>query len=79
FASLGMAVTSYLKTFQHMDWIQIVLMPMFLFSATFFPLSVYPQAIQWVIQVLPLWHAVELMRALAVGVVTWGTAGHILY
>lgn len=79
FASLGMAVTSYLKTFQHMDWIQIVLMPMFLFSATFFPLSVYPQAIQWVIQVFPLWHAVELMRALAVGVVTWGTAGHILY
>lgn len=79
FASLGMAVTSYLKTFQHMDWIQIVLMPMFLFSATFFPLSVYPQAIQWVIQVFPLWHAVEMMRALAVGVVTWGTAGHILY
>lgn len=79
FASLGMAVTSFLKTFQHMDWIQIVLMPMFLFSATFFPLSVYPQPLQWVIQVFPLWHAVELMRALAVGALSWGSAGHALY
>lgn len=79
FASLGMAVTSFMKTFQHMDWIQIVLMPMFLFSATFFPLSVYPQAIQWVIQVFPLWHAVEMMRALALGALTWGTLGHMAY
>ncbi|WP_180536949.1 ABC transporter permease [Micrococcus luteus] len=79
FASLGMAVTSWMKTFQHMDWIQIVLMPMFLFSATFFPLAVYPEPIQWVIRVFPLWHAVELMRALAVGVLSWATAGHVLY
>lgn len=79
FASLGMAVTSWLKTFQHMDWIQIVLMPMFLFSATFFPLAVYPEPTQWVIRVFPLWHAVELMRALAVGVLSWATAGHVLY
>lgn len=55
FASLGMAVTSWMKTFQHMDWVQIVLMPMFLFSATFFPLAVYPEPIQWVIRVFPLW------------------------
>ena len=79
FASLGMAVTSWMKTFQHMDWVQIVLMPMFLFSATFFPLAVYPEPIQWVIRVFPLWHAVELMRALAVGVLSWATAGHVLY
>lgn len=79
FASLGMAVTSWMKTFQHMDWVQIVLMPMFLFSATFFPLAVYPEPIQWVIRVFPLWHAVEMMRALAVGVLSWATAGHVLY
>ena len=79
FASLGMAVTSWMKTFQHMDWVQIVLMPMFLFSATFFPLAVYPEPIQWVIRVFPLWHAVEMMRALAVGALSWATAGHVLY
>lgn len=79
FASLGMAVTSWMKTFQQMDWIQLVLMPMFLFSATFFPLTVYPEPIQWLIRVFPLWHAVEMMRALAVGAVTGATAGHALY
>ena len=53
FASLGMGITSYLKSFQQMEWIQFVLLPMFLFSATFYPLSVYPQPIQWLVQALP--------------------------
>ena len=42
FASVGMAVTSYMKTFQQMDWINFVMLPMFLFSATFYPITVYP-------------------------------------
>ena len=46
FASVGMAVTSYMKTFQQMDWINFVLLPMFLFSATFYPITVYPEWIQ---------------------------------
>ncbi len=67
FASVGMAITSYMKTFQQMDWINFVMLPMFLFSATFFPLDVYPEAIQRLIQALPLWHAVELVRGLTLG------------
>ena len=42
FASLGMGITSYLKTFQQMDWIHFVLLPMFLFSATFYPITSTP-------------------------------------
>ena len=79
FAALGMAATSFLKTFQQMDWLTLVLMPMFLFSATFYPLSVYPQSVQWFIMALPLWHGVELLRALNGGWVDWWTAGHALY
>ena len=79
FAAIGMAATSFLKTFQQMDWLTLVLMPMFLFSATFYPLSVYPDAIQWFIMALPLWHGVELLRALNGGWVDWSTAGHALY
>ncbi|MGM7669497.1 ABC transporter permease [Microbacterium sp. A93] len=79
FASVGMAVTSYMTKFQQMDWIMVVLMPMFLFSATFFPLSVYPDPVQWVIQVLPLWHGVELLRQLGAGVFTGWTGVHVLY
>jgi lipooligosaccharide transport system permease protein len=79
FAAVGMAVTSYMTTFQQMDWIMVVLMPMFLFSATFFPLSVYPEPVQWLVQALPLWHGVELMRQLSVGVLTPLTAVHVVY
>jgi len=79
FASVGMAVTSYMKTFQQMDWITFVLLPMFLFSATFYPLSVYPPGIQFVIQALPLWHGVELVRGLTTGQVSPGLLWHVLY
>ena len=79
FASLGMAITSYMKTFQQMDWIAFVLLPMFLFSATFFPISVYPESIHLVIQALPLWHGVELVRGLTTGVFSITMAWHVLY
>ncbi len=79
FASLGMGITSYLKTFQQMDWVQFFLLPMFLFSATFYPLSVYPVPIQWVIQLFPLWHGVELVRGLTTGALSPAMLGHVLY
>jgi lipooligosaccharide transport system permease protein len=79
FASLGMAVTSYLKTFQQMDWINFIMLPMFIFSATFYPISVYPQAMQYVIEALPLWHGVELVRGLTTGDLSLGLLWHVLY
>jgi lipooligosaccharide transport system permease protein len=79
FASLGMGITSFLKTFQQMDWINFILLPMFLFSATFYPLSVYPGPIQWLIQAMPLWHGVELLRQISVGSFTAATPLHIGY
>jgi len=79
FASIGMAVTSYLTTFQQMDWINFVMLPMFLFSATFYPLTVYPEPIQWVVQALPLWHGVELVRGLTTGALSLALLGHVLY
>ncbi len=79
FASLGMAVTSYMKTFQQMDWINFVMLPMFLFSATFYPISVYAEPIQWVIKALPLWHAVELVRGLTLGVLSMDMLVHVGY
>jgi lipooligosaccharide transport system permease protein len=79
FASLGMGITSYLKSFQQMDWINFALLPMFLLSATFYPLSVYPVAVQWIIEVFPLWHAVELLRGLTTGVLTPLLLVHVGY
>ena len=79
FAALGMAVTSYFTTFQQMDWINIALLPMFMFSATLFPIDVFPQVVQWFVMALPLWHGVELMRQLSVGHFEGSTALHLSY
>ncbi|MCX7520947.1 ABC transporter permease [Microbacterium sp. STN6] len=79
FASFGMGITSYMTSFQQMDLINIVMLPMFLLSATFYPLSVYPEPVQWVIQALPLWQGVELIRGLTTGVVGVGLLWHVLY
>ncbi|HRA06853.1 MAG TPA: ABC transporter permease [Propionicimonas sp.] len=79
FAALGMAVTSYFTTFQQMDWINIALLPMFMFSATLFPIGVFPQVVQWFVMALPLWHGVELMRQLSVGHFEPSTGVHLGY
>ncbi|MGV8883903.1 MAG: ABC transporter permease [Rhodoglobus sp.] len=79
FASLGMAITSYMKTFQQMDWIAFVMLPMFMFSATFYPITVYPQGIQLVVQALPLWHGVELVRGLTTGALSGAMFIHVGY
>ncbi|MFM8927176.1 MAG: ABC transporter permease [Rhodoluna sp.] len=79
FASVGMGVTSYLKNHQQMQWIQLVMLPMFLFSGTFFPLTIYPEPIQWLIQALPLWQAIELIRGLTLGILNWAMLGHVIY
>lgn len=79
FAACGMAVTSYMTTFQQMDWINFFMLPMFMFSATFYPITVYPEAIRALIRVFPLWHGTELVRALTLGQVSWSALGHALY
>ena len=79
FASLGMGITSYMKTFQQMEWINFVMLPMFIFSATFYPISVYPPVMQYIIEALPLWHGVELVRGLTTSDLSWGLLWHVLY
>lgn len=79
FASFGMGITSFMTTFQQMDWIEFVMLPMFLFSATFYPIDVYPGWVQTVIEVLPLWHGVELLRSISQGVFDAALLGHLAY
>ena len=79
FAAVGMAVTTYMKSFEQMNLINIVLLPMFLFSGSFYPLSVYPGWLQAFIKALPLWHGVALIRSVSLGIFTTGLIPHILY
>ena len=79
FAAVGMAATSFMRTWQDFDLIQLVILPMFLFSGTFFPLDSVPEAVRIVIQLTPLYHGVDLLRTLSVGVVGPDTLVHVLY
>jgi lipooligosaccharide transport system permease protein len=56
------------------------ILPMFLFSGTFFPIDQLPSALQTLAMVTPLWHGVELCRSLCLGDAGFVTSlGHVLY
>lgn len=79
FAAIGMAATSYMRSWQDFDLVTLATLPMFLFATTFFPLSVYSEPVQRIVQCLPLYHAVELMRGLTTGAVDWSMLWHVGY
>ena len=79
FASFGMAITSYFKTYQQLSIINIVLIPLTLFSGSLYPISVYPDWIESLIQILPLWHGIEMVRAFWFGNISMGIFVHIGY
>ena len=56
------------------------LVPLFLFSGVFFPISQLPAGVRWIAYVTPLWHGVDLSRSLALGRVSAGLAAvHVLF
>jgi lipooligosaccharide transport system permease protein len=79
FAAVGMAATSFMRGVQDLDLVQVAVLPLFLFSGTFYGLSVYPRWLQIVVECLPLQHGIELLRGLNAGVFDLGMLGHTMY
>jgi lipooligosaccharide transport system permease protein len=79
FGAVGMAVTTYMKSFQDLDLVQLAVLPMFLFSGTFYSLSVYPVWLRILVQCLPLQHGIALLRGLNAGVLDLAMVGHVAY
>lgn len=79
FAAVGMAVTSFFNSWEDLDLVQLAILPMFLFSGTFYSLSVYPTWLATVVKCLPLYHGIALLRALNAGVLGWSLVGHAAY
>jgi lipooligosaccharide transport system permease protein len=77
FASVGFAVTTFMRGFSDFEFVPTLSMPLFLFSATFFPLSSYGTW-KWVAQLSPLYHGVALVRSANAGVFTWSCVGHVI-
>jgi lipooligosaccharide transport system permease protein len=59
--------------------VQLAVLPLFLFSTTFYPLSTYPRWLQIVVECTPLYHGVSLIRGLCTGVVGPALFGHAVY
>jgi len=67
FAGAGMALTTWMKSWQDFEYIQLVVVPLFLFSGTFYPVDTYPTWLQWIVEVTPLYQGVVLCRGFATG------------
>ena len=79
FAAAGLSVSTIMKEMHHTQYVQLVMLPMFLFSATFYPLSVYPTWLADLVRLLPLYQATNLLRGLTLGQVGWAQAGAVIY
>ena len=79
FGAVGMAATSFMKTWQDFDLIQLVVLPLFLFSGTFYPIESYPEALRVIVQLTPLYQGVDLIRALTVGALSPILIVHVVY
>lgn len=74
-----MTLTTYMTTWQHFEYISLVLTPLTLFSGTFFPVEVLGEWGRWVVEVTPLYRGVVLCRELTVGGVGLPSALSVAY
>ena len=67
FAAGGLAVATFVRDFPDFQMVQLVMLPMYLFATTFYPLSTYPGWLRPLIEVLPLYQSIQLIRGPALG------------
>jgi lipooligosaccharide transport system permease protein len=79
FAGAGMAATTWMRSFVDFDYVNASIIVLFLFSATFFPLTRYPAALEWVVRATPLYQGVALERAFTLGQLDWTLLVHAAY
>jgi lipooligosaccharide transport system permease protein len=79
FAGAGLAATTWMRSFMDFDFVNLVIIPSFLFSATFFPLSSYPGYLSFVVRLTPLYQGVAFERSACLGQLSWVMAAHALY
>ncbi len=76
FGAIGMVVATFIRSVEDFEYIPTAMLPLFLFSATFFPASSYGE-FRWVLNLSPLYHGVALLRGLNLGQLSWAMLGHV--
>ncbi|MEA2024429.1 MAG: ABC transporter permease [Actinomycetota bacterium] len=79
FGAVGTAAATYMRSWQDLDLVMLVTLPLFLFSATFYPIDIYPEFIQVITWASPLFHGVILIRGLTLGILEWTMLINVAY
>ncbi len=74
-----MALTSYMRSWQDFEFVTLATIPMFLFSATFFPITAFHGVLRWVVEVTPLYRGVTLTRELTTGALSTDSLVSVAY
>jgi len=78
-AAVGTACTTYMRRWQDFDLITVVTLPLFLFSATFFPITRYPEPLRTIVELTPLYRGIHMIRGLTTGTADWTILLDIIY
>lgn len=79
FGGAGLGATTFMRSWVDFDYVSLATIPLFLFSGTFFPLERYPDVLQWVVRLTPLYQGVALLRAATLGELRWSLLVHVAY
>jgi lipooligosaccharide transport system permease protein len=79
FGGAAMGAATFMRTWQDLDVVSMVTVPMLLLSGTFYPMDVYPDWLRTLIQLTPLYQGVDMLRALTTGAVDWSILVHVAY
>jgi lipooligosaccharide transport system permease protein len=80
FSALFVCITTFVRKIEDFDSVVgLAVMPMFLFSGTFFPVSRVPLIPRIVIELLPLYHGTAMLRQLTTGAIDRTFALHVAY
>jgi lipooligosaccharide transport system permease protein len=80
FSAMALCLTTFARKVQDFDMVMgLLVMPMFLFSGIFVPISRFPEPVQWLMAATPLYHAVALLRQITTGALDSAIAVHLAY
>ncbi|MCI4062098.1 ABC transporter permease [Micromonospora sp. R77] len=79
FGALGMAVATFMRSWQDFDLMGSAQFTLFLFSGTFVPAQAYPALLRWMVEASPLYRSVHLIRGVSVGVADWSWLIDVAY
>ncbi|MEV6632235.1 ABC transporter permease [Actinoplanes sp. NPDC051470] len=79
FGAAGLALSTFMRSWQDFDLMISAQFALFLFSGTFVPAESYPAALRWVVEATPLYRSVHLIRGISLEMWSWVQLLDVIY